>query len=155
MDSKIFQKKLDSVFYVFTITVQFWTLSGRVCGQVLNALVCESGRSYWENTFSLEKSIFGSKAFSEPERTKCLPFRNTLRPVCQNCTLHLQRIILKRAYRFKSFLLFIICGFWTKKFQPVRNNFRQWRKDCLLCVHRNILRQFVFWKKSSANFLGL
>ena len=53
----------------FTISVQFWTFQGRVCGQVLNALVCESGRSYWEIIFSCRN--VSPKAFSEHERRKC------------------------------------------------------------------------------------
>ena len=54
-------------------------------------------------------------------------------------------------------VVFVLRGFWTKKIQPFRKKFRQWRENCFLRVQRKSLRKYVFfWRwKSASRFLDL
>ena len=57
-----------------------------------------SGKTIWGKTSTWTKNLFRSNF--ETWTDKCRPFLVTLWQARQNCTLHLQRITLKRVYRF-------------------------------------------------------
>ena len=90
-----------------------------------NYIACVRKIFWWDYIF-LEK--FFLQIFIGTWTEKCGPFLEGFRNGRQNCTLNLQKTILKRVYKLQTFILFKFCGSWAKKFQPSRKFLRREEK---------------------------
>ena len=146
--AKVWKKtRLSFWLRVLNFKAFMWAFSGKY----LKLLFAGSDDFFRNYTFFLEKFLqitFGTRT------ENCRAFRETLRHARQSCTLHLQKIILKRVFRFWCFVLLNIRRFWTKKFQPFREKFQQGRENCMLRLQKNILRKF-FWREKSVLSLSV
>ena len=108
---------------------------------------------FWWNLFFPQKtflhSIFGN--WTENSR----PFRETFRHGRQNCTLHFQKISLKRLWKFQSLILFRFCKFWPKMFQSWRIfSTGAWKLRCG-CSEKHFGKIFFLKRKVCFIFFGL
>ena len=125
-----------------------WWPSGKIFRQLLEATFYVSGQSFWGIAISL-KNYFSESIWNL--NGEMLAFGDILQHGRHDCTLHLQRVILKSVYRFLSLTLFLICTFWAIKFQKLRGIFRQGPKNCSLHVRTKLLRNYVFLQKKSSS----
>ena len=145
-----FWKKIR--FSFLRLVFNFGSFQGGFVGKYLTLLFASPDELIEKLHFISEK--FRPMPFRDPnEKSVSLPEK--LFKLVVKTALYISRgSFWKERMDLKFYTLYYL-RILKKNFQPVRNNFRQWRKNCLLCVHRNILRKSVFWKKSSSNFLGL
>ena len=141
MDSKRSKK---NPIEILTMSVKFESFLVNVFRQTLKTTFAGSDDSFRKFIFLLESFL---QIIFETTTENCRVFWETVRHARQNCTLHLQKITLKRVFRFWCFVLFIIRRFWTKKFQPFREKFQQGRENCMLRLQKNILRKFFLKRK--------
>ena len=104
-----------------------------------------------ENLFFFEN--FALLLFSnfEPKRSLVL-LQARLRQACQKFVVHVQRKIFTNQFFGKLINFSSIPEIQQNFFRVLTRNFRQGVHNCIIHVHRNILRNFIILSKNSSFF---
>ena len=136
----------EEVFVIFFFDVEWpnWRLSGKLFRQVVQAALNLSGRNFRRNTFYFKKN--SCKTISEPEmKIVGLPVK-FFDMIVKTALCISSGSFWGECMVFKVWYSSFFADFEQKLFSPC-GIFWQGRKNCIVRVRRNVLRNYVFLKK--------